>query len=350
MPTTDVWTSSNAGPAFPLNTNTRRLPKRACMEFLTRTDFESARQKAERFIHRTPVLKSQTLSDLVGAEVLLKAELLQKAGSYKVRGPLNVLAQMDPAARSRGLICSSAGNHAQGVARAARIHGVPAVVVMSTRAKKSKIDATRAYGAEVILHGDVWDDANAKSLEIMRERNLTYIHPFDDPVLVAGQGGVGLELIEDVPDLDMVIVPIGGGGLISGCAMAIKSINPRVKIVGVEAAGSPGMKRSVEAGRVVVLDKIGPMIDGLVVKRVGEYNLQVCRRYVDDIVLVNEQDIFAAVLWLMERSKLVAEGAAAATVAALLSGTVRPTAGSKVACVLSGGNLDLSELKGIAWN
>ncbi|HEY3785965.1 MAG TPA: threonine/serine dehydratase [Steroidobacteraceae bacterium] len=320
------------------------------MEFLSRADFEAARLRAAPFIHRTPVLRSQTLSERVGAEVHLKAELFQKAGSYKVRGPLNVLAQMDPVIRSRGLICSSAGNHAQGVARAARIHGVPAVVVMSTQAKKSKIDATRAYGAEVILHGDVWDDADARAREIMRDRGLTYVHPFDNPVLVAGQGGVGLELIEDVPDLDLVLVPIGGGGLISGCAMAIKSINPRVQVVGVEAAGAPAMKRSVEAGHLVVLDKIGPMIDGLVVKRVGEYNLHVCRHYVDDIVLVKEPDIFAAILWLMERSKLVAEGAAAATVAALLSGVVRPAAGSKVACVLSGGNLDISDLHGRAWN
>lgn len=320
------------------------------MDFLTRADFELARQRADRYVHRTPVLGSRTLSELTGAEVHLKAELFQKAGSYKVRGPLNVLAQMDPAVRSRGLICSSAGNHAQGVARAARIYGVPAVVVMSTRAAQSKIDATRAYGAEVILHGDIWDDAYAKSIEVMDSRDLTYVHPFDDPVLVAGQGGVGLELIEQIPDLDLVLVPIGGGGLISGCAMAIKSVNPRVKVVGVEAAGSPGMKRSVEAGRVVVLDEIGPMIDGLVVKRVGEYNLRVCQRYVDDIVLVREPDIFDAIVWLMERSKLVTEGAAAATVAALLSGVVRPRAASKVACVLSGGNLNMHELRGRAWN
>jgi len=320
-------------------------------KFLTRADFEAARRHAQPHIHRTPVLRSATLGEAVGgAEVYLKAELFQKAGSYKVRGPLNVLANMSPADKARGLICSSAGNHAQGVARAARVHGIPAVVVMSTRAKKAKIDATRGYGAEVILHGDVWDDAYARSLEIMRERNLTYVHPFDNPVLVAGQGGVGLELIEDVPDLDMVLVPIGGGGLISGCAMAIKAVNPRVKIIGVEAAGSPGMKRSVAAGRVVVLDQVGPMIDGLVVKRVGDYNLHVCRHYVDDIVLVNEPDIYSAVLWLMQRSKLVAEGAAAAPVAALLTGAVRPAANMKVACVLSGGNLDVSDLQGKPWN
>jgi threonine dehydratase len=318
--------------------------------FLNREHFELARRRAHPHIRRTPVLASATLSKLTGADVVLKAEIFQKAGSYKVRGPLNVLAQMSPEARSRGLICSSAGNHAQGVAHAARVYQIPAVVVMSTRAKKSKIDATRAYGAEVILHGDIWDDAYAKSLEIMRERDLTYVHPFDDPVLIAGQGGVGLELIEDVPDLDVVLVPIGGGGLIAGCAMAIKSVNPRVKVIGIEAAGAPGMKRSVEAGRVVTLDKVGPMIDGLVVKRIGEYPLHVCRQFVDDIILVDEAAIFNAVIWIMERCKLVAEGAAAAPVAALLEGLVRLTPGQKVGCVLSGGNLDLAEIRGRIWN
>lgn len=319
-------------------------------DFLSLEKFEQARARAHPHIHRTPVLRSQTLSELTAAEVYLKAELFQKAGSYKVRGPLNVLAQMSPEAKRRGLICSSAGNHAQGVARAALVHGVPAVVVMSTRARKAKIDATRAYGAKVILHGEIWDDAHARALELMRERDLTYVHPFDDPVLIAGQGGVGLELIEDVPDLDIVIIPIGGGGLIAGCSMAIKSINPRVKVIGVEAAGAPGMKRSVEAGRVVTLDKVGPMIDGLVVRRVGEYPLHVCRAFVDDIVLVEEAAIFNTVLWLMERCKLVTEGAAAAPVAALRSLRLSIKPGSKVACILSGGNLDLAQLAGQTWN
>lgn len=318
--------------------------------FLNEEDFRRAYAHVAPHIHRTPVFASETLSRLTGADVFLKAELLQKAGSYKVRGPLNVLANMSDTAKQKGLITSSAGNHAQGVARAARVHGVPAVVVMSRAAKAAKIDATRDYGAEVIIHGDVWDDAYDHSLKVMRERGLTYIHPFNDPLLVAGQGGVGLELIEDLPDLDTVIVPIGGGGLISGCAMAIKAINPKVRIVGVEAAGSPGMTRSLQAGHVVTLDTIGPMIDGLVVRRVGDYNLEVVKRFVDEIVLVEEQDIFNAVLWTMERLKLVAEGAAAATIAALLNGRVTVAPGEKVACILSGGNLDLAQLRQFTWN
>lgn len=318
--------------------------------FLTLDDFREAATYITPHIHRTPVIRSQTLSDLTGAEIFLKAELFQKAGSYKVRGPLNVLAKMSREEKERGLICSSAGNHAQGVARAARIHNVPAVVVMSHAAKPAKIEATKGYGAEVILHGEVWDDAYHHSLEIMKARNLTYIHPFDDPLLVAGQGGVGLELIEDVPDLDVVVIPIGGGGLISGCAMAIKAINPSVRIIGVEAAGAPGMTRSVEAGHVVTLDSFGPMIDGLVVKRVGEYNLEVVRKFVDEIVLVDERRVFETVVWMMERLKLVAEGAAAAPVTALMDGLITVRPGDKVGCVLSGGNLDLTVLKTLSWN
>jgi threonine dehydratase len=320
------------------------------VSFLTLNDFRAAHEHIAPHVHRTPVLRSETLSTLTGNDVYLKAELFQKAGSYKVRGPLNVLAHMTQAEKSRGLICSSAGNHAQGVARAARIHGIPAVVVMSRAAKPAKISATQGYGAEVILHGDVWDDAYQRSLEIMEERSLTYVHPFDDPRLVAGQGGVGLEFIEDVPDLHTVVVPIGGGGLISGCAMAIKAINPKVRIVGVEAARSPGMARSVEAGHVVTLETIGPMIDGLVVRRVGTYNLEVVQKFVDDIVLVDERKIFDAVVWMMERLKLVAEGAAAAPVAALLNGLISAPPGAKVGCVLSGGNLDLTELRALTWN
>ncbi|MDT9597819.1 threonine ammonia-lyase [Sphingosinicella rhizophila] len=320
------------------------------MAFLTLRDFQAARKHIEPHVHRTPTIGSETLSRMTGFDVVLKAELLQKAGSYKVRGPLNVLANMSEEAKARGLITSSAGNHAQGVARAARIHGVPAVVVMSKAAKPAKIEATRDYGAEVVIHGEVWDDAYARSLEIMKERNLTYVHPFDDPQLIAGQGLVGLEMIEDVPDLDVVVVPIGGGGLIAGCAMAIKAIKPDVRIIGVEAKQSPAMRRSLDAGQVTPLDSFGPMIDGLVVKRVGDYTFDVVREFVDDVVLVDEERIFETVILIMERLKLVPEAAAAAPVAAILDGLIEAAPGTKVGCILSGGNLDLSALKGMAWN
>ncbi len=320
------------------------------MQYLTRADFDVARKNAAPHIHRTPVLHSSTLSEMTGADVYLKAEMFQKAGSYKVRGPLNVLAHMSSEDRERGLICSSAGNHAQGVARAAREYGVKATVVMAHGAPEAKIEATRAYGAEVVMHGKVWDDAYAHSLVLQKEHNLTYIHPFDNPLLVAGQGGVGYETIEDVPDLDMLIVPIGGGGLISGCAQIVKLIKPDIKVIGVEMALAPAMKRSIEAGRLVTLDSVPIIIDGLAVKTVGEYTFEICKVFVDDIVTVDEKEIFAAIPWIMERCKLVAEGAAASTVAALLTETIRPAAGSKVACVLSGGNLNLSALQDMTWN
>lgn len=320
------------------------------MNFLSLTDFKRAEALIRPHIHRTPILTSETLNQLTGYDVRLKAELYQKAGSYKVRGPLNVLANLSPAARARGLVCSSAGNHAQGVARAARLYNVPCVVVMSNAARPTKIEATKGYGATVILHGEVWDDANERALQIRDEEGLTYVHPFDDPRLVAGQGGVGLEFIEDAPELDAVLVPIGGGGLISGCAMAIKALKPDVKIIGVEAAGSAGMRESMSAGRVVTLKSTGPMIDGLVVRRVGEYNFHVVKHFVDEIIVVDEKLIFDTVVWAMERLKVVVEGAAAAPIAALLYNELQIPHRSIVGCILSGGNLDLSELKSRSLN
>jgi threonine dehydratase len=317
---------------------------------LTTADFQAARAIAAPYIHRTPILTSATLSELIGANVLLKAELFQHTGSYKIRGPLNVLSKMSAADKARGIICSSAGNHAQGVAYAARVHGVPATVVMSVNAPEAKINATRGYGATVVQHGQVWDDAYAHSLEIQAAQGLTYIHPFDDPVLIAGQGGVGLEITEDMPPADYVVVPIGGGGLISGVSMAVKAAWPNAKVIGVESTGAPAMSRSVREGQRIVLDSVSSVVDGLVVKQVGENNLWVVRNYVDDIVLVDDSDIFDSVIWLMERCKLVAEGAAAATVAALRTGKLQIPAGKTVVCVLSGGNLKVEQIRGLKWN
>lgn len=317
---------------------------------LTTKDFQAARAIADPYIHRTPIIHSSTLSELTGANVLLKAELFQRTGSYKIRGPLNVLANMSTEEKARGIICSSAGNHAQGVAYAARVHGIPATVVMPMNAPAAKVNATRGYGATVIRHGQVWDDAYAKSREIQEEQGLTYIHPFDDPVLIAGQGTVGLEIIEDVPSVDYVLVPIGGGGLISGVSMAIKAANPSVKIIGIESSGAPAMKHSIEAGRRVVLESVSSSIDGLVVRQVGEHTFGVAQRFVDDIVLVDDVDTFDTVIWLMERCKLVAEGAAAATVCALRTGKVVIPQGKTVVCVLSGGNLKVEQIRGLKWN
>lgn len=313
-------------------------------------EFEAARARVSAHAYHTPLLTSRLLSERTGFEVRLKAEIFQRTGSYKIRGPLNKLPQLTDEQRRRGVICSSAGNHAQGVALAAKIHGVRAVVVMAENATPSKIAATRTYGAEVVLHGRIWDEANEKMKQLAAEHGYTVIHPFDDLQLITGQGTMGLEIHDDFPQADVVIVPIGGGGLISGVSMALKARNPKIRVIGVESSDGPAMKRSIEAGRVVTLDEIHCIIDGLRVKRVGENNFRVVRDYVDDIVTLPDAEIFEAMLWIMSHAKLVVEGAAAASVAALLAGLVKAPAGSKVACVLSGGNVNLDQLRGLKWN
>lgn len=317
---------------------------------LTRADFETARRIVAPHIYKTPMLTSRLLSERTGLDIRLKAEIFQKTGSYKIRGPLNKFTHLSDEQKRRGVVCSSAGNHAQGVALAAKLNGMHAVVCMAENATPSKIAATRGYGAEVVLHGTIWDEADEKARQLVEERGLTYIHPFDDPQLVAGQGTLGLEIYEDFPEADVVVVPIGGGGLISGVSMALKSMNPRVKIVGVESSGAPGMQKSVEAGHVVTLDRVDSIIDGLRVKRVGEYTREVASRFVDEIVTLPDSDMFDAVIWIMAHCKLVVEGAAAAPVAALLHQKIKMPAGSRVVCVLSGGNVNLDQLRGLRWN
>jgi threonine dehydratase len=320
------------------------------MKPVTTQEFLDARARMGAHVHRTPLLTSRTLSARTGFDVRLKAELFQRTGSYKIRGPLNKFAQLSDDEKRRGVICSSAGNHAQGVALAARIHGIKAVVCMAANATPSKIEATRAYGAEVVLHGSIWDEANERAKELVAERGYTYIHPFDDRQLMTGQGTVGLEIAQDWPEIDVAVVPIGGGGLISGVAMALKAFNPRIRVIGVESSGAPGMKASVEAGQVVTLDRVDCIIDGLRVKRVGQLTYEVVRDFVDAIVTLPDADIFDAVVWTMHYAKLVPEGAAASTVGALLHGLVDAPAGSRVVCVLSGGNVNLDRLKGLPWN
>jgi threonine dehydratase len=316
---------------------------------LTRRDFEVVRARIAAHIKHTPLLSSRQLSERTGYDVRLKAEMFQRVGSYKIRGPLNKFALLSEEEKRRGVVCSSAGNHAQGVALAASIHGIRAVVCMAANATPAKIAATRGYGAEVVLHGTIWDEANEKAQELVRTEGLTYVHPFDDEQLIAGQGTLGLEIVQDWPEVDAVVVPIGGGGLISGVAMAVKSHRPEIRVIGVESSDGPAMQRSVQAGRLETID-CRTVIDGLRVRRVGAINFAIVQRFVDEIVALPDRDIFDAMLWIMERCKLVVEGAAAAPVAALLHGLVRLRKGSKVAVVLSGGNLNLDQLRSLTWN
>ena len=320
------------------------------MEPVTTQEFIDARARMGAHVYHTPLLSSRTLSERSGFDVRLKAELFQRTGSYKIRGPLNKFAQLSDDEKRRGVICSSAGNHAQGVALAARIHGIKAVVCMAANATPSKVDATRGYGAEVVLHGSIWDEANDKARQLVEQHGYTYIHPFDDRQLMTGQGTVGLEIAKDWSDVDVAVVPIGGGGLISGIAMALKAHNPKVRIIGVESSDGPAMKRSIDAGRVVTLDRIDCIIDGLRVKRVGDLTYEVVRDFVDDVVTLPDAQIFDAVVWTMQYTKLVPEGAAASPIGALLHGLVKAPAGSKVVCVLSGGNVNLDQLRGLKWN
>ncbi|HKA10094.1 MAG TPA: threonine/serine dehydratase [Candidatus Dormibacteraeota bacterium] len=320
------------------------------MDAITNRQLDEAWQCVSPHVRRTPILTSRLLDEETGFRVALKAEMFQRTGAYKIRGALNKLRVLSPEQKQRGVICSSAGNHAQGVALAAALSGVRAVVVMAENATPSKIAATQAYGAQVILHGTIWDDANEEALRIVAEQGLAYVHPFDDQDLIAGQATLGREIVEQLRDVEVVLVPIGGGGLISGVAQAVKRISPRARVVGVESSGAPGMRESVRAGRVVTLDAVDCVIDGLRVRRVGELTREMVARWVDDIVTVPDADIFESVVWLMSRQKLVAEGAAAATVAALRSGLVKAAPGARVVCLLSGGNLNLDQLAGLIWN
>ena len=315
-----------------------------------RSAFEEARARMGDFVAHTPLLTSRLLSERTGFDVRLKAELFQRGGSYKIRGPMNKFAQLDEEQKRRGVICSSAGNHAQGVALAAARYGIKAVVVMAENATASKIAATRAYGAEVVLHGTIWDEANEKARQLVAEKGYTYIHPFDDEQLILGQGTVGLEIFEDWPDVEVAIVPIGGGGLIAGVATALKACNPTVRVIGVESSGAPGMTRSVREGSLVTLDTVDCIIDGLRVKRVGELTYEIVKRYVDELVTLPDEQIFEAVVWIMSHLKVVPEGAAAAPVAALLQGLIKAAPRTKMVCVLSGGNVNLEQLKGLRWN
>ena len=278
-----------------------------------------------------------------GAEIYLKTENLQVTGSFKVRGAYYKMSQLTDEEKSRGVIACSAGNHAQGVALAARENGIKAVICLPDGAPISKVEATKSYGAEICLVEGVYDDAYKKAQELRDENGYTFIHPFNDPDVIAGQGTIALELAEQVPDLDAVIVPIGGGGLISGVAYTIKSLNPNVKVYGVQASGAPSMLNSIHDSHIERLESVFTIADGIAVKEPGSLTYDVCSKYVDEIVTVTDDEISAAILALMEQHKLVTEGAGAVAVAAAMFDKV-DIKGKKTVCLLSGGNIDVTIL------
>jgi threonine dehydratase len=302
-------------------------------------DIEDARVTVTPVLRVTPVTDSHALSELAGREVLLKSEQLQRTGSFKIRGARNFVARLEAAAGGRPeVVAASAGNHAQGVALAARLSGLPATIFMPANAALPKVEATRSYGATVLLDGAVVDDAMAAARDHAARTGAVLVPPFDDPLVVAGQGTVGLELAEQAPQATVVVVPVGGGGLVAGVATALAHTRRQVKVVGVEAAGAAAMRASLDAGRCVTLDNVATMADGIAVRCVSDLTLAHTQAYVDDVVTVTEEEISRALLLLVERAKVVVEPAGAVALAAILAGRV-PGTGPALA-VLSGGNVD----------
>jgi threonine dehydratase len=309
-------------------------------------DLERAKKRLEGAIYDSPCPYSQTLSELSGARCFVKLENLQMTGSFKDRGAANLLLQLDAEERSRGVIAASAGNHGLAVAFHASRLRIPAVIVMPEWAPLIKVTSSRRYGAEVILHGANYDEAYGRAREVQAERGLAFVHPFDDERVIAGQGTLGLELLAQRPDMDAVLVPVGGGGLIAGVALAVKSHRPEVQVIGVQAATLPAMKIALEGRERVRLPPASTIADGIAVRQVGELTLALARRHVDRVVTVSEEELANAILLLLEIEKTVVEGAGAAPLAALLNRALG-LAGLNVVLVLSGGNIDVTVISRI---
>lgn len=299
-------------------------------------DIAAARRAIDGRVARTPLVQNDYFSELFGARMLFKLEMFQKTGAYKVRGVLNKMSRLSPEQKARGVVTVSSGNHGQALAWSASMSGAASTVVMPSTSVQVKVDLTRGYGAEVVIEkGDIL----GRMAAIQEERGLTVVHPFDDPAIIAGAGTLGMELVEDCPDVDLVLCGIGGGGLVSGVAAAIKQSLPNARVVGVEPEGAQTMTLSLRQGSPAFLD-VDTIADGLAAPFTGEVTLDHVQRFVDDVVVVSDAEIVEAMFQIIERAKVVAEPAAASTLAALLTGKVAVPAGGTVVCVLSGGNVD----------
>ena len=307
-------------------------------------DIQDARTVLQNVVVPTPILSDRILSDEIGAHAYLKAECLQRSGSFKVRGAYNKISRLTNDEKARGVVTGSAGNHAQAVALAARLHGIRSTIVLPERAPLTKITATKAQGAEVILNGASFDEAVAYSRELEKERGLTYVHAFDDELVIAGQGTIGLEIAEDLPGVTVVVVPIGGGGIISGIAIAIKNLVPRVRVIGVQAANVAPVNRSLREGHPVEVDFLPTIADGIAVKRPGAVTLPIIKEFVDEVVEVTEEEITKGIYHCVQNVHLVTEGAGAAGVAALLGKKIELDKDDTVCAVLAGGNIDANLL------
>lgn len=299
--------------------------------------------EAQRELRDIARITPLTPAPSMGENVYIKAENLQLTGSFKLRGAYNKLCSLTEEEKSRGVIACSAGNHAQGVALSAAKMGVKAVICMPAGAPLAKVEATKSYGAEIVLVDGVYDDAAREAERLMQEHGYTFAHPFDDPYVIAGQGTIALEILNQLPEVEQIVVPIGGGGLISGIAFVVKQIKPSCRVIGVQAAGAPGMYNALQAGTVTELQDVATIADGIAVKKPGELTFACCQKYVDEVVTVTDAEIASAILALMESQKTVAEGAGATPLAAVMFGKV-DTREKKTVCVVSGGNIDVSIL------
>ena len=309
---------------------------------VTLKDVQAARERVRDALYLSPCARTETLSRVSRTQAFLKLDNLQMTGAYKERGALNKILTLGEAERARGLIAASAGNHAQAVAYHAGRLGLAATIVMPETTPIMKVANTRGHGARVVLSGANYDEAHAEARRMEREEGLTFVHPFDDEAIIAGQGTLGLEVMEQVAGLDAVLVPVGGGGLISGVAVAVKALAPRVKVIGVEADAIPCMQAAVEAGELVTLDAASTLADGIAVRRAGEITFEHVQSLVDDVVTVTEEEIASAILYLLEKEKTVAEGAGAVGVAALMHHKLPGLEGKRVCSVISGGNIDVN--------
>lgn len=314
-------------------------------EAVTLEMVQEAQKRLRGVAQKTGLSFANSVSKIADCQVYLKMENLQRTGSFKLRGAYNKVASLTPEEREKGVIAASAGNHAQGVALAASAYGCQSTICMPKHAPLSKVAATRGYGANVVLHGDFFDEAAAKAVELTKEHGYTFVHPFNDPEVIAGQGTIALEIIEQLPDVDAIVAPIGGGGLISGLAVAAKSVNPKIKVIGVQTENMPSMKESVEQGKIITYNGKATLADGIAVKTPGDLTFDICRRYLDDIVTVDENEISQAILWLLERCKTVAEGAGVVPTAALMNGKISGLHNKKVAALVSGGNIDVNNMQ-----
>ena len=315
------------------------------MTKVTLQDIKDAKETIKDIVKKTDILESAKLSAMTGANVFYKCENLQKTGSFKVRGACNKIANLTDEEKANGVIASSAGNHAQGVALGAKMTGIKATIVMPATAPLAKVTATKGYGAEVVLNGLVYDDAYAKAVELQKETGATFLHPFDDKYVIAGQGTIGLEILEQLDgNVDTIVCPIGGGGIIAGIAVAAKGINPNIKIVGVQTANIPSMQESMKNGEVTTAFKATTIADGIAVKTPGNVTFEIIKELVDEVIVVEEDEIAQGMLFLMENQKVVAEGSGAVSTAALLSGKYVNKKDENVVCVISGGNVDVNTL------